>query len=92
MYRVQNNKFVARKIILDEYTGVPSPEQLVIELEKQLLGSDLMLNQRVDETIEPVLSFSEHFRGIPLDSKIESKEKRALIINNLIELFHQNEN
>lgn len=91
-YLIQNNKFVARKIILDEYTGVPSPEQLVIELEKQLLGSDLMLNQRVDETIEPVLSFSEYFHGIPLDSKVESKEKRALIINNLIELFHQNEN
>lgn len=91
-YEIENNKFAARKIILDEYTGVPSPEQLVIELEKQLLGSDLMLNQQVEETIEPVLSFSEHFSGTPLDSKIESKEKRALIINNLIELFHQNEN
>ncbi|WP_151817203.1 ABC-three component system middle component 1 [Acinetobacter oleivorans] len=91
-YLIENNKFVARKIILDEYTGVPSPEQLVIELEKQLLGSDLMLNQRVDESIESVLSLREHFRGAPLDSKIESKERRALIINHLIEIFNQNEN
>lgn len=91
-YLIQNNKFVARKIILDEFSGVPSPENLVIELEKQLLGSDLKLNQRVNETIQPVLALREYFRGTPLDLKVESRERRTLIINNIIELFNQNEN
>ena len=64
----------------------------VIELEKQLLGSDLKLNQRVNETIQPVLALREYFRGTPLDLKVESRERRTLIINNIIELFNQNEN
>ncbi|MBD8009751.1 ABC-three component system middle component 1 [Acinetobacter pecorum] len=91
-YEIENNKFVARKIILDSFAEIPSIEQLGIELEKQLLGSDLKLNALVNETVELELPLKEYFRGAPLDSKPESRERRTLMINNIIELFNQNEN
>ncbi|EJL6845478.1 hypothetical protein NMS89_003592, partial [Vibrio cholerae] len=42
-YEIENNKFSARKLVLDESKERPTIEQLIRELEKQLLGSDLKL-------------------------------------------------
>ncbi|QQT57388.1 ABC-three component system middle component 1 [Acinetobacter johnsonii] len=91
-YEIENNKFVARKIVLDSFLELPSIEQLGIELEKQLLGSDLKLNELVNEIVDLELPLKEYFRGAPLDSKPESKERRTLMINNIIELLNQHEN
>tara|TARA_R110000868_G_scaffold133150_2_gene344603 strand:+ start:131 stop:670 length:540 start_codon:yes stop_codon:yes gene_type:complete len=91
-YEIENNKYAARKIILDGLPEVPSSEQLAIELQKQLLGSDLTLGPRVNEPREVLLPLDEYVRGAPLDSKNESREKRALMINNIIELLNKNEN
>lgn len=91
-YLIENNKFVARKIILDEFTGVPSPERLAIELHKQLLGSDLTLSTRLHESIKITHPLKEYVSGAPLDAKIDSKEKRALMINKMIEFLSNNEN
>jgi hypothetical protein len=91
-YEIENNKYAARKIILDGLPEIPSLDQLAIELQKQLLGSDLTLDPRVNEPREALLSIEEHVRGAPLDSKKESREKRALMINNIIELLSKNEN
>ncbi|MGL5664777.1 MAG: ABC-three component system middle component 1 [Shewanella sp.] len=91
-YEIENNKFVARKIILDGLPEIPSLSQLATELDKQLLGSDLTLDLRVNEPREAVLSLKDYVRGAPLDSKSESREKRALMINNIIEFLQKNEN
>ncbi|MFU1525310.1 ABC-three component system middle component 1 [Aeromonas hydrophila] len=91
-YEIENNKFAARKLILDGLSEIPSSDELAAELQKQLLGSDLMLDQRVNEPRESLLSLEEYVRGAPLDSKTESREKRALMINNIIEFLKNNEN
>lgn len=91
-YEIENNKFAARKIILDDLPEIPNLEQLAIELQKQLLGTDLTLDLRADESREALSSLISCVRGIPLDSKSESKEKRALMINSIIECLQKNEN
>lgn len=91
-YEIENNKFVARKIILDDLSEIPSIDKLAHELEKPLLGSDLTLDQRPNESRDTLLSLKGYVRGAPLDSKKESKEKRALMINNIIEFLQKNEN
>lgn len=91
-YEIENNKFTARKLIIDGIPKIPTPDQLAIELEKQLLGSDLTLDPRVNQPREFVLSLEEYVRGAPLDSKNESREKRALMINNIIKFLSKNEN
>ena len=91
-YEIENNKFAARKIIIDGLMEIPSPEQLAIELQKQLLGSDLTLGARVNDPKEALLSLERYIRGAPLDSKTESREKRAQMINNIMEFLNNNEN
>ncbi|ABZ75098.1 hypothetical protein Shal_0523 [Shewanella halifaxensis HAW-EB4] len=91
-YQIENNKYAARKIILDGLPEIPCIDQMAIELQKQLLGSDLALYPQVNESREALLSIEEYIRGTPLDSKKESKNKRALVIDNIIELLNNNEN
>lgn len=91
-YEIENNKFAARKLIIDGIPEIPSPDQLAIELQKQLLGSDLTLDPRVNDPKEALLSLERYVRGAPLDSKIESREKRAQMINNIMEHLNNNEN
>ncbi|NQZ92058.1 MAG: hypothetical protein HRT97_06910 [Moritella sp.] len=91
-YEIENNKFSARKIILDGLQETPNIDQLIIELEKQLLGSDLALEIRSGHGEENSTSLEKYYRGAPLDSKNESREKRASMINNLIESLSINEN
>lgn len=91
-YQIENNKYAARKLILDGYAKLPTREQLAEHLEQQLLGADLTLDPRVEEAREPLLSLEKFVRGAPLDQKIESKEKRAFMINEIIESLNKNEN
>jgi len=91
-YLIENNKFVARKIILDEFPEVPNPETLAFELHKQLLGSDLRLSSQLHESIKITHPLREYVSGAPLDAKIDSKEKRALMIDKMIEFLSNNEN
>lgn len=91
-YQVENNKYAARKLIMDGYDKLPTLEQLKVLLERQLLGADLALDPRVTETREPLLSVEKFVRGAPLDQKTESKEKRASMINRIIESLDKNEN
>lgn len=91
-YEMENNKFVARKVIIDGLQEIPSLNEIAIELQKQLLGSDLSLDPIASESREFELNLKDYIRGAPLDSKTESKEKRALMINNIIEFLQKNEN
>lgn len=91
-YEIENNKFAARKIIIDELLEIPSLEELAIELQNQLLGSDLTLDTRVNDPEEALLSLERYVRGAPLDSKTESREMRAQMINSIMEFLKNNEN
>jgi hypothetical protein len=91
-YEIENNKFSVRKIVLDNFQQTPSLEQLIIELENQLLGSDLTLETRSSHAEENLTLLEKYYRGAPLDSTSESKEKRALMINKIIESLHSYEN
>lgn len=91
-YQIENNKYASRKIIIDGLSKWPTLEQLTDHLEEQLLGADLTLDPRVAESREPLLSLEKFVRGAPLDQKTESKEKRASMINEIIESLKKNEN
>jgi len=91
-YEIENNKFSARKIILDGLQETPNIDQLIIELEKQLLGSDLALEIRSSHAEQNLTRLEKYYRGAPLDSKSESREKRALMIDKIIESLSSNEN
>ncbi|MNH25512.1 hypothetical protein D3C79_855100 [compost metagenome] len=91
-YQIENNKYAARKLILDGYAELPTPDNLVECLEQQLLGTDLTLGARASDPREPLLSLEKFVRGAPLDQKAESKEKRASMINDIIESLNKNEN
>ncbi|KJG06651.1 hypothetical protein UB33_08855 [Photobacterium angustum] len=91
-YEIENNKFSARKIVVDEFLEVPNIHNLIIELEKQLLGSDLTLESRAEQPKENLSYLEKYYRGAPLDSKNESRAKRALMIDNIIESLSCNEN
>jgi len=91
-YEIENNKFSARKIVLDEFQESPSIEYLTNELENQLLGTDLTLETRPKQLKEHSTYLEKYYRGAPLDSKSESKDMRAQMINTLIESLNHNEN
>lgn len=91
-YEIENNKFSARKIVLDSLYGTPNIEQLIIELERQLFSSDLKLETQPIHIEENSTDLEKYYRGAPLDSKNESKEKRALMIEKIIESLNNYEN
>ena len=91
-YEIENNKFSTRKIVLDGFKEAKNIGQLIIELENQLLGSDLSLESRESPQEEYSSSLKDYYSGAPFDSKHESKEKRASMIDKIIESLNNNEN
>jgi hypothetical protein len=91
-YEIENNKFSMRKIVLDNLQQSPSLEQLIIELENQLLGADLTLESRAHQEKDNLPSLENYYSGAPLGSKGDSREKRALMIDKIIEDLNSNEN
>lgn len=91
-YEIENNKFSARKIVLDGLQGILDIDRLILELERQLLGSDLKPETQPSHVEENATDLEKYYRGAPLDSKNESKEKRALMIDKIIESLNSHEN
>lgn len=91
-YEIENNKYAARKIIIDKLLEIPTSDQLITELQKHLLGADLTLDQRINESKEALLPLAKYVRGAPLDSKNESREIRASMVNEIINFLKKNEN
>ncbi|CAH7021895.1 conserved hypothetical protein [Vibrio coralliirubri] len=91
-YEIENNKFSSRKIILDCFPLPINIEQVVVELEKQLLGSDLTLQSLPFQPQANFPDLQNYYRGAPLDSRRDSRETRALIIDKIIENLNNNEN
>jgi hypothetical protein len=92
-YIVQNDKYAVRKIVLDGLNILPNSEDAELIINRELLGTDLSLQhiehtalQEIDPTIANLIS------GAPLDMSAASKEKRASMINNIIETLNRNEN
>lgn len=92
-YVIQNDRYAARKIVLDgfgELLDTPEVEKLV---NKELLGADLELtpiseNPKDDEET-PIAGM---IKGVPLGSSVDAKAARGEMINKLIELVSENEN
>ncbi|MCG9787250.1 hypothetical protein L1D61_08800 [Vibrio mediterranei] len=91
-YEIENNKFSSRKIVLDNFQYPLTLEQLIVEVEKQLLGSDLTLESRPFQPEDNLPDLQKYYRGTPLDSKKDSREQRALIIDKIVESLNSNEN
>lgn len=92
-YEIENDKYAVRKLVLDGQQVLPNATQVIDSLSKNLLGSDLVLDARADEPVKEIsLSLEEHVRGVPLDSTTESREERARMINNIIEILNKDEN
>ncbi|MGK3117230.1 hypothetical protein QZH44_05935 [Pseudomonas corrugata] len=92
-YEIENDKYAVRKIILDGQGELPSDAEVIESLSRHLLGADLVLE---DSSLEPPqelsMSLEAYVRGAPLDSKVESKEARARMVNNIIEFLNSHEN
>ncbi|WP_426370279.1 ABC-three component system middle component 1 [Pseudocolwellia sp. HL-MZ7] len=91
-YEIENNKFSARKIVLDGLQENLDIDQLIIELERQLFGSDLKLETHPSPGEDNSTDLDKYYSGAPLDSKTVSKEKRALMIDKIIENLNSYEN
>ncbi|MBA1233560.1 hypothetical protein G7Z98_03165 [Pseudomonas stutzeri] len=92
-YEIENDKYAARKLVLDDHQALPNSEQVIERLSCHLLGTDLVLNEHTAEATQDVsLSLDEYVRGAPLDSKVESRETRARMISNIIEFLNKDEN
>lgn len=88
-YEIENNKYAARKLVIDCNHALPGKAQMVDDLSTHLLGSDLLLEHYPAEPREALLSLEDYVRGAPLDSKAESREERARMIINIMELLEK---
>ncbi|MBU9824912.1 ABC-three component system middle component 1 [Rahnella perminowiae] len=92
-YKIQNDKYAVRKLVLDGTDKVLSYPEALTLLNNHLLGADLELTERdMDTTNSFSLSLGDYVRGTPLDSRVESREDRARRIDNIIKYLSQDEN
>jgi hypothetical protein len=92
-YEIENDKYAVRKLILDDQGILPSDAKIIEILSCHLLGADLVLEENaIEPVLEVPLSLEKYVRGAPLDSKVESKEVRARMVNNIIEFLNSHEN
>ncbi|WP_146136225.1 ABC-three component system middle component 1 [Pseudomonas simiae] len=92
-YVIQNDRYAARKIILDglgELPDSPAVEKLV---NVELLGADLELAPVSDNSEDDVdTPIAAIVKGVPSGASAEAKEARGAMINKLIEFLSENEN
>lgn len=92
-YVIENDKYAVRKLVLNGEQALPNSAQAVSILNNHLLGADLDLKESGAQSERGIsLSLSDYVRGAPLDSKVGSREARALRINDIIELLNKDEN
>jgi hypothetical protein len=92
-YIIQNDKYSVRKIVLDGLDVLPDSDEAVTVVNKELLGSDLSLGRIesvVLQNINPAIS--DLISGAPSDMSVESKNKRASMIKNIIRFLKKDEN
>lgn len=88
-YRIENNKFSMRKIVIDQ-NSIPLGQTIHEYLNSEILGLDLqLLTQDSNAVVGPIHTrlsqLIESLGEIPLDQKLTSFELRASQLNDLIE-------
>ena len=92
-YVIENDRYAARKIVLDGLGKLLSTEEVEAKLNIELLGADLELQKTTPPLISNLeLTIAPLIKNTPIDSTSESKDKRGEIVSRLIEYYRQNEN
>lgn len=91
-YAIENDRYAARKIVLDGLGSHPPAEKIEEMINIELLGTDLKLQTMPQPSSAIKLSITPLIKNTPLDSTSQSKEKRGEIVRKLIEHYRQNEN
>lgn len=92
-YVIQNDRYAARKIILDGLGDLPDSPDVEKLVNVALLGTDLELapvsDNSKDDTETPIAAI---VKGVPSGFSVDAKEARSETINKLIEFLSENEN
>ncbi|SEQ93515.1 hypothetical protein SAMN04244573_02556 [Azotobacter beijerinckii] len=91
-YVIENDRYAARKIVLDGLGSLPAIEKVEEMINIELLGTDLKLQAMPQPNSGIKLPIAPLIKNAPVDSTSKSKEKRGEIVNKLIEHYRQNEN
>lgn len=95
-YLIENNKFFARKVILDNLGTLPDLDLAKKLLNEQLLGMDLLLTNNESDNLDSCrmkfdASLWSLIEDAPDDNSVKSREQREEIILNIIRYIN-NEN
>lgn len=92
-YVIENDRYAARKIILDGLGKHLTTEEVRLKLNIELLGTDLKLRDAMPSTASKVkLGIASLIKNAPIDSTSKSKEIRGEIVSKLVEHYKKNEN
>lgn len=92
-YIIENDRYAARKVVLDELGKWLTTVEVEKLINIELLGADLELRTVSASTISNVkLAIAPLIKNTPTDSTSSSKDKRGEIVSKLIEYYRQNEN
>lgn len=91
-YRIENDKFSARKIILDGLVELPTISEVEQLINIELLGEDMSLinDENLCAEISSIINpnIYELIKDVPLDSTKESKNIRTNVLNVLLKVLN----
>lgn len=92
-YVIENDRYAARKIVLDGLGKQLTTEEVETKVNIELLGADLELRKTTPSPISNIkLAIAPLIKNAPIDSTSKSKDKRGEIVSKLVEYYRQNEN
>ncbi|WP_322614518.1 ABC-three component system middle component 1 [Pseudomonas sp. BIC9C] len=92
-YVIENDRYAARKVVLDNQGERPTIESIEKLINVELLGANLKLQKTLPKLQAGVkLSIASLIKNAPIDATSKSKEKRGEIVNKLIEYYRRDEN
>lgn len=92
-YVIENDRYAARKVVLDSQGDQPTIERVERLVNVELFGADLKLQETLPKVQAGIkLSIASLIKNAPIDSTSESKKKRGEIVKKLIEYYRRNEN
>lgn len=92
-YVIENDRYAARKVVLDNQGEHPTIEMVEKLINVELLGADLKLQETLPKFQAGIkLSIASLIKNAPVDTTSKSKEKRGEIVNKLIEYYRRDEN
>jgi hypothetical protein len=95
-YKIENDKFSMRKIILDDYQlPFEDDANLIARLNSEILGHDIELKHSsitMDDNKTEIQQHIENLGDIPLGNKDGDAESRLKHINKLVDILVNHEN